>query len=232
MANKFKKTEYAIKSHNMAYIQSMNKYGEILNNNRLNISKIIEEVIDGWNFKLKGVNYEKLKKELKNNSNFNELCNILNNVKDKDARNEIDNINYEIFCKIIDKYINDILNLENPEKIDIVALLSLSEYIAERHLTPISSSKLRDFYDYIINIDENEKNWFVKFALLKSKIAYHVGKENNEDSKLALKKLGYIIDLVVRDIGKESDENKKEKYFKSFKTFLESIVAYHKIYAK
>jgi CRISPR-associated protein Csm2 len=241
MSNNFKKTKYAIESCNKAYLQNIDKYENILNKDEfLNIDTTIEHVISGHNFKLKNVDYDKLKDELirviisKNKPNLHNLVRVLNNIKDDNVKNEIDDINYKIFCKIIDKCIEDILNLENPTNLDIVALLSLSEYIAEFHINSIPSSKLRDFYDYIISIDENNENenWFFKFALLKSKIAYHVGKEKNTDSKYALKKLGYIIDSAIVKIRAEPDENKEKKYFKNFKTFLESIVAYHKLYAK
>ena len=181
------------------------------------------------------MDYTQLKDNLKDvilsdNPNFNRLFNILKNVKDNIVANEISEINYEIFCAIIDNYIGEVLNLENPSNVDIIDLTALAEYIAEKHLKSIPSSKLRDFYDYILKIDDD--NWFVEFALLKPKIAYHVGKETNKEKQLALKKLRYFVDSAIMKIRKVEDDKTKKDKFKNFKTFFESIVAYHKVYAK
>jgi len=139
---------------------------------------------------------------------------------------------YENFCRIIGEHIDDILNLTNPSKVDIVDLMTLAENIAKEHLKSIPSSKLRDFYDYILKIDVNDTNWFVEFALLKPKIAYHVGKETNKEKQLALKKLRYFVDSAIMKIREIEDNKAKKDKFKNFKTFFESIVAYHKVYAK
>ncbi|WP_456374205.1 type III-A CRISPR-associated protein Csm2 [Methanocaldococcus sp.] len=149
-------------------------------------------------------------------------------------------IDYVIFCKIIDKYVKDILNLQELAD-KICEIILLSEYLAEKHFSDLPSTKFREFYDYVLRIYENYKKndggknikWFIEFSLIKPKIAYYYGKEKKDSNKkLALKKLEYLINSVIDNIDNTSTPKEKFKKFENFKTFYESVVAYHRIYAK
>ncbi|WP_423792980.1 type III-A CRISPR-associated protein Csm2 [Methanocaldococcus indicus] len=125
-------------------------------------------------------------------------------------------------CILSDNEIKEILNInkDNANKI-----IEIAERLAKEY-EQISASKFREFYDYVLKIDEKDDNWYMKLVLLKPKLAYTYGKETNRNKKEALEKLtgtfSKIIDEINQDINK----------FKSFKTFFEAVVAYHKIYAK
>ncbi|ABR56659.1 type III-A CRISPR-associated protein Csm2 [Methanococcus aeolicus] len=121
--------------------------------------------------------------------------------------------------------INKILNLR-PENIGI--LINKAEKFAEE-IKAMPSSKLRDFYDYVVQIDEsmsededNNNNWYLKLMLLKPKMAYQASKETNKGKQIALKMLEKEFTKILDTI--KNDKNK----FKNFKTFFEAVVAYHK----
>ena len=63
-------------------------------------------------------------------------------------------------------------------------------------------------------------------SLLKPKLAYNYGKETNKKKKEALEKLAGTFSEIIDKIQNDT------KKFRNFKTFFESVVAYHKIYAK
>ena len=96
-------------------------------------------------------------------------------------------------------------------------------------------NKKRSEREYLV-----ETYFFIPSTLGINKFSFH--KKNFYDSvknyirfatpQLSLKKLGYFVDsaiMVIREV--ENDKPKKDK-FKYFKIFFESIVAYHKVYAK
>ncbi|EHP86828.1 type III-A CRISPR-associated protein Csm2 [Methanotorris formicicus] len=121
-----------------------------------------------------------------------------------------------------DNEINIILNI-NSENVNKV--IEIAERLA-REFENIPASKMRDFYDYVIKVDDKESNWYTKLAFLKPKMAYNVGKETNRQKKEALSKFNEIFSKIIDEIN--NDLNK----FKKFKIFFEALVAYHKIYAK
>lgn len=129
--------------------------------------------------------------------------------------------------------IEKILKLgENNDNNCIKILLEKADELAEK-FKQIPSSKLRDFYDYVVQIDEsldgneeNNENWYLKLMLLKPKMTYQASKESDRKKQPALKLLesefSKILDKIDNDVSK----------FKNFKTFFEAVVAYHKKYAK
>ncbi|WP_292459990.1 type III-A CRISPR-associated protein Csm2 [Methanothermococcus sp.] len=127
---------------------------------------------------------------------------------------------------LTDNDINNILNLSS-ENINI--LIEKAEELS-KEIKDIPSSKLRDFYDYVVQIEESmddnsNENWYLKLMLLKPKMAYQASKETDKKKKKpALETLEGEFTKMLDAI--KSDENK----FKNFKTFFEAVVAYHKRY--
>ncbi|WP_457613867.1 type III-A CRISPR-associated protein Csm2 [Methanocaldococcus sp.] len=132
----------------------------------------------------------------------------------------------------LSKEIEVILNIKNDNARTVI---NIAEKWA-KEFSEIPSSKMRDFYDYVLRIKENEENWYKELVLLKPKLAYNYGKEPSKfdrrtrqetnKKKIALKLLMDRFSKLIDAIN-----NDKEK-FKNFKTFFEALVAYHKIYAK
>ncbi|ACV24788.1 type III-A CRISPR-associated protein Csm2 [Methanocaldococcus fervens] len=124
---------------------------------------------------------------------------------------------------IIDKNtVTTILELDDSK---IVDFLNLAENFAKNNLSGITFTKLRKFYDYVDRIDVNDKEWFIKFGLLKPKIAYHIGKEKRNRALMELEKL---VNSVFNELGNEKDEDKKKTKFLNFKEFFEAVVAYRR----
>ena len=127
--------------------------------------------------------------------------------------------------------INNILNL-NSENIEVLinkADLLAKEIGDDGKKEGISSSKLRDFYNYVVRIKESEiENWYLKLMLLKPKMAYHVNKEKKGSHKRE------ALELFNDEISKILAKIKKNNYkhFENFLTFFEAVVAYHKGYTK
>ncbi|MBW9222469.1 type III-A CRISPR-associated protein Csm2 [Methanothermococcus sp. SCGC AD-155-C09] len=136
--------------------------------------------------------------------------------------------------KAMDDYINKILNLNSEnvgvliEKADSLAKRIGDRKEDNRKKYGISSSKLRDFYDYVVRIKESEiENWYLKLMLLKPKIAYHVNKEKNKDKREALRIFNNEMNKILAKIDKNDP-----KHFENFLIFFEAVVAYHKGYTK
>ena len=88
----------------------------------------------------------------------------------------------------------------------------------------ISTSKLRDFYDYVVRIKESKtENWYLKLMLLKPRIVYNIGKEGDKRKRKALEKFFKVIDKILNEM-----EKNNYKHFENFLTFFEAVVAYHK----
>ncbi|ENN95915.1 CRISPR-associated protein, Csm2 family [Methanocaldococcus villosus KIN24-T80] len=117
-----------------------------------------------------------------------------------------------------DKEIDIILNItsENANK-----MVEIAEKFANEILS-IPNTKIREFYDYVLKIKENE-DWYKKLVLLKPKMAYTYGKETNKGKKIALKKLHDTFSEIIDRI---DNLNK----FNNFKTFFEAVIAYHKLH--
>ncbi|WP_456416602.1 type III-A CRISPR-associated protein Csm2 [Methanocaldococcus sp.] len=125
-------------------------------------------------------------------------------------------------CILKEEEINTILNINSKNANKVI---SIAEKLA-KDFENIPASKMRDFYDYVIRIDDKEPDWYAKLVFLKPKMAYNVGKETNRNKYEALRKFNGTFSKIIDEIN--NDLNK----FKSFKIFFESLVAYHKIYAK
>ncbi|AAB99693.1 TPA: type III-A CRISPR-associated protein Csm2 [Methanocaldococcus jannaschii] len=125
-------------------------------------------------------------------------------------------------CILNPNEINLILNINSQNANEII---DIAENLA-KEFEQIPATKMRDFYDYVLRIDEKNENWYKELVLLKPKLAYNYGKETNRRKKEALEKLAGTFSEIIDKI--DNDLNK----FKNFKTFFEALVAYHKIYAK
>ncbi len=127
-----------------------------------------------------------------------------------------------------DKDIKNILNINSDNIKDII---EVSENFAER-ISSIPPSKLRDFYDYVVRINEKLKNdpnydWYIEIIRLKPYLTYQASKESNRNKKEALKILETDFGAIIDRIDKNNIN-----HFRNFKTFFESVVAYHKKYGK
>ncbi len=127
-----------------------------------------------------------------------------------------------IKCIMSDEEIKTVLNINknNAQKV-----IEIAEKLG-KEFKNISSSKFREFYDYVLRIDEKDDNWYRDLVFLKPKMVYTFGKETNIQKKETLGKFAGTFSRLIDEIN--DDINK----FKSFKRFYESVVAYHKIHAK
>ena len=121
--------------------------------------------------------------------------------------------------------INKILNLSSD---NIGTLIKKASELA-KEFEYIPASKLRDFYDYVVQIEESDSNeWYLKLMLLKPKMTYQASKEKEgSDKRKALELLNNEISKMLDRM----DKNNK-KHFENFMVFFEAVVAYHKKYAK
>jgi CRISPR-associated protein Csm2 len=120
--------------------------------------------------------------------------------------------------------INKILELNSD---NIGTLIKKADELAKK-FKHIPASKLRDFYDYVVQIEEsNSSEWYLKLMLLKPKMTYQASKETDKKNKKP------ALEMLEKEFSKILDkiDNDKTK-FKNFKTFFEAVVAYHKKYAK
>ncbi|MCF8222296.1 MAG: type III-A CRISPR-associated protein Csm2 [Bacteroidales bacterium] len=82
----------------------------------------------------------------------------------------------------------------------------------------ISSSQLRNIYGKVVSIDDVD---ITGIQLLRPKLAYVAARQDKQDARIFVE----YIDELISKINNES-------HVKSFKIFMEAIVAYHKFYAK
>ena len=126
--------------------------------------------------------------------------------------------------------INKILNLSSD---NIGTLIKKADELAKnigdkkvegrkRPIERISSSKLRDFYDYAVQIKESKtEHWYLKLMLLKPKMTYQASKEKEgSDKRKALELLNNEISKMLDRM----DKNNK-KHFENFMVFFEAVVA-------
>jgi len=119
---------------------------------------------------------------------------------------------------------------DEEKKIDVNKILNLSDESVEefiktaeecaKNFENISTSKIRDFFDYVKSMDKFDK---VKLWQLKPKMAYAVGRA--EKDKGDLEKFKETMEELINNI-------KDEKQFDNFVKFFEAIIAYHKIHSK
>ena len=122
-------------------------------------------------------------------------------------------------------YSNNWINMVLCINKNNVADVTRYSKILANEFNQIPSSKLRKFYDYVLKIYENKNsNWYVELYRLKSFIAYNIGKETSPGKKNALRKFSKIFEKLIDEI--DGDDKK----FDNFKSFFESVVAYHRAY--
>jgi CRISPR-associated protein Csm2 len=122
------------------------------------------------------------------------------------------------------KWIDMVLDINKNNVADVIRYAK----ILANEFSPIPSSKLRKFYDYVLKVYDNKSksSWYVDLYRLKSFIAYNIGKESGKDKKEALRKFSKIFEKLIDKISGD------EKKFDNFKKFFESVVAYHRAYTE
>lgn len=125
-----------------------------------------------------------------------------------------------------DELIDEILNMANTNK--TTELVNATEKFVESFCTLkdnkgnnreiISTSQLRNIYDKILKIDDDD---IASIQLMRPKLAYVAARQRNNEAKV-------IVDFLNGRIKEIENSNQTE----SFKMFFESIVAYHKYYSK
>jgi len=113
------------------------------------------------------------------------------------------------------------LNLEeisgNPEDIEKVNnLIDRLERFVKKYADTITPSQLRNIYSAIKEKDDSEIGQLV---LLRPKLAYISARQQKPKARIMT---SFISDLISKVNDKAS--------FKSFKTVMEALVAYHKLY--
>jgi len=117
---------------------------------------------------------------------------------------------------LVEGKVDKILNLQDES---VEEFIKTAEDCAKK-FKGISSSKVRDFYDYVKSIEKYNK---VKLHLLKPKIAYAVGRADKKDNKYSLQ----CFQKTMEDLINKTNDDKQ---FNNFKKFFEAIIAYHKIH--
>jgi len=129
------------------------------------------------------------------------------------------------------EYKKEIMNKEISE-LKLEDIIEYSELFVNEFLMgkkdrqkPIKTHQIRRFYDVVKGIDESvKKNGFklkdkAKLLMLIPQLANAMGKQKD------LKELKDICTAIIPKINNESD-------FKQFMNFFQSLVAFHKAYAK
>lgn len=109
---------------------------------------------------------------------------------------------------------SELLNMSKVSNLD--KILEAIEKFVSKEGKNLSTSQLRNIYDKAIkaqNVNE--------LKLIRPNLAYLAGRSSNDREKCLLA----FIDLLIKSVN--SDEQIKE-----FKTFFETVVAYHKFYGK
>jgi len=77
-------------------------------------------------------------------------------------------------CVLKPDEIDLILNINSKNARDVIEIAKkLAEehfgdiYDGKRRYERISAAKMRDFYDYVLRIDEKNENWYMELVLLK-----------------------------------------------------------------
>ena len=132
--------------------------------------------------------------------------------------------NHEEAPILSDGDIDKILNLSSD---NVGTLIKKADELAKK-FEHIPASKLRDFYDYVVQIEESDSNeWYLKLMLLKPKMTYQASKETDKRNKKP------ALEMLEKEFSKMLNKiNNDKTKFKNFKTFFEAVVAYHKKYAK
>ena len=114
-------------------------------------------------------------------------------------------------------YYQELLNLHKSnilsETLDRINKFVESEFKKKEKLL-ITANQLRNIYDEVIKISDTDINGI---QFLRPKLAYIAGRNKGA------KEIVVFLDKLVSDI--ETEDN-----VKSFKTFMEAVVSYHKFY--
>ncbi|AEH07253.1 type III-A CRISPR-associated protein Csm2 [Methanothermococcus okinawensis] len=148
--------------------------------------------------------------------------NIMKTQKDPKPKNQTKNQN-EMPSILNDKDIDNILNLSSEnvnlfiEKAKLLAEQIGDKIEGRKRIERISSSKLRNFYDYAVQIKESKRSdWYLKLMLLKPKMVYNASKEpEKSDRRKALELFNREIDKILNKI----DKNNKS-HFDNFMKFF------------
>lgn len=107
---------------------------------------------------------------------------------------------------------NEIFQFEESQKID--ELFQKTEEFVKNYGKDVTTHQLRNIYQEI-----KKANSLMDLKLLRPNLAYIAGRlEKNEKGKAFVA----FIDNLIREV--------KEKQVENFKSFMESVVAYHKFY--
>lgn len=109
---------------------------------------------------------------------------------------------------------SDLLNMSKTENLD--KILNKVEELVKQEGSSLSTSQLRNIYDKAIKTDTLNE-----LKLIRPNLAYLAGRSTSDKEKSLLA----FIDLLIKEV--KTDDQVKE-----FKTFFETVVAYHKFYGK
>jgi len=114
------------------------------------------------------------------------------------------------------KNYDDILNMSKCEEFD--QLIENIESFVQKEASAVSPSQLRNIYDKAIGARTVNE-----LKMIRPKMAYVAGKTGKDGS--GIRRFFAFIDQLIKKVGNDAE-------LAEFKSFFESIVAYHKLYAK
>ncbi|MDR1975202.1 MAG: type III-A CRISPR-associated protein Csm2 [Bacteroidales bacterium] len=114
---------------------------------------------------------------------------------------------------------SELLKMGSTQNLD--SILKSIEVFVQKYGVKVSTSQLRNVYDKVTKTKSVNE-----LKLLRPQLAYIAGRATTDkDNKDNIKKFLAFIDYLIKQVS--SEEQRKE-----FKTFFESVVAYHKFNSK
>lgn len=118
--------------------------------------------------------------------------------------------------KYFSENFTELLNMSKTQNLDSI-LSAIEKFVCEEGKN-LSTSQLRNIYDKAIKTENQNE-----LKLIRPNLAYIAGRKENEKEE-NVKSLLAFFDLLIKEVNSNEQINE-------FKTFFESVVAYHKFYS-
>lgn len=125
--------------------------------------------------------------------------------------------------------------ISNPTSTPL--LVDYAHALGKELANDLTSSQIRSLFGEVRQIqaqwsvggESRQKAW-TRLILLKPKMRYRVGKENNQAKKAAIRELVSVLEPALDVVIQTPEPKAQDANFKRFVDFFEAILAYHKAY--